>query len=315
MTTSSPHSKTKSEIQTENAAPEHDLESIGHHCEYEYCHRLDFLPFKCDSCKQTFCLDHRTETAHKCSHAGEAAAAKRKRLQQSSPHTQLATQTGTLNGGYTLAGSHIHRNDNQKPTVYNSDQCSHPACKTLIHTLKDQGIHCQNCNRDYCLRHRLGEEHDCSKLTPLGPARTGGLQTPQEALRSMFSKVKGWGGGGSAAGVQPPRQQQTTAASTKRSSTSTLAASGLGSVLKSGFSASVKAKVTSISATTPSPNRGRGGSAIIQINELKRTAKGDASIPADKRLYVHVTGPAEADAKSISTVSTSEPPSGNFFFD
>lgn len=28
-----------------------DVEAIGAHCQLEYCHVLDFLPFKCQSCK------------------------------------------------------------------------------------------------------------------------------------------------------------------------------------------------------------------------------------------------------------------------
>jgi hypothetical protein len=191
-----------------------------------------------------------------------------------------------------------------KPTVYNSEQCSHPACKTLVHTLKDPGVHCQGCNRDYCLKHRLKEEHDCKKLTPLG-ARVGvgsGQKNPQETLRSMFSKVKAWGGtststkSGSGGGGQTSTNAKT-------------GVSGLGSVL-SGLPASVRARVSG----NNSGAGGRGG-AIAQLNELKKTAKGDASIPADKRLYLHVVGTSEADSTSTSTSATAEPPSGKFFFD
>jgi hypothetical protein len=28
-----------------------DLEAIGAHCQMEYCHVLDFLPFRCESCR------------------------------------------------------------------------------------------------------------------------------------------------------------------------------------------------------------------------------------------------------------------------
>jgi hypothetical protein len=28
-----------------------DVESIGAHCQMEYCHVLDFLPFECNSCQ------------------------------------------------------------------------------------------------------------------------------------------------------------------------------------------------------------------------------------------------------------------------
>ena len=44
-----------------------DLLSIGRHC--EACGSLDFLPFRCDACKQVFCLNHRSYKAHACTEA------------------------------------------------------------------------------------------------------------------------------------------------------------------------------------------------------------------------------------------------------
>ncbi|KAK2787312.1 hypothetical protein FQN52_003395 [Onygenales sp. PD_12] len=157
-------------------APEHDLESIGRHCQFAYCHQLDFLPFRCESCKGTFCLDHRTETAHKCTHAGEWAAARRK------------NSVGGPN-----SSSMISSLPPAKPTIYNSSQCAEPTCKTLIHTLQNTGVHCPECNRQYCLKHRLREDHDCANLTPLGarPARQGPSQA--DKARSAFARLRTWG--------------------------------------------------------------------------------------------------------------------------
>jgi hypothetical protein len=28
-----------------------DVEAVGAHCQMEYCHVLDFLPFRCESCR------------------------------------------------------------------------------------------------------------------------------------------------------------------------------------------------------------------------------------------------------------------------
>ena len=44
-----------------------DLLSIGRHC--ESCGSLDFLPFRCDACKQVFCLNHPSYKAHACTEA------------------------------------------------------------------------------------------------------------------------------------------------------------------------------------------------------------------------------------------------------
>jgi putative cofactor-binding repeat protein len=57
-------------------------------------------------------------------------------------------------------------------------------------------VSCHNCNRQYCLKHRLREEHDCAKLTPLG-ARTAtakfDAQLQTEKARLAFSRLRAWG--------------------------------------------------------------------------------------------------------------------------
>ncbi|KAK2865270.1 hypothetical protein FQN49_003742 [Arthroderma sp. PD_2] len=170
MSSSSPADQSSSYTQM----ADRDLEEIGKHCEFEFCRQLDFLPFRCESCKGTFCLDHRTETTHKCPKAGEWAARRR----------------GGLNGTASTVPPRL----SPKPTVYNSTQCSHPSCKTLIHTMASAGVHCQNCNREYCLPHRMREDHDCINLIPLGtsPASVAFTSSADKA-RQAFSRLRSWG--------------------------------------------------------------------------------------------------------------------------
>lgn len=216
-----------------------DLESIGRHCQFEYCGQLDFLPFRCESCHSTFCLEHRSETAHKCPRPGEWAR----------------RRDGTTN-------RKENRTAPEKPNIYNSDQCAHLSCKTLINTLKDPGVRCPNCNRQYCLKHRLREEHECAKITPLG-ARPGNAAAPNETIKSMFARVRSWG-----------KDKQAASANL-------------------------------IPKTKPKPNSPAARAA--SLNAMKRSAKGDASVPADKRLYLHTVGTADTQA--------AEPPAGDFYFD
>ena len=214
--------------------PENDLESIGAHCHYEYCNQLDFLPFRCDSCKHTYCLDHRTESAHACPNPGAWAAARRAATSQPSSTIKLP----------------------QKPTLITGTQCSHPQCKTLIHTHTSVGVQCPTCNRSYCLKHRLKEDHSCSTLTPIGARPpTAGLTQAQKAL----GKLRAWG-------------------KSKASSASTATAKRL------------------------NPTTARN----LEINNLKKNAKGDTKIPVEKRVYLHV----EAE----STTTSSKIPSGAFFY-
>lgn len=145
-------------------SPYADATLVGQHCEAEYCNQLDFLPFYCQSCEKTFCLDHRTESAHKC--ANEGAWAERKRL------AQLAQPSAG-------EGKQLRDWVSQKP-------CASPDCKTTVGTSLVPGVHCQGCNRDYCLKHRLKEEHDCDKLVPVGAA------PGRQARDSILKKFREW---------------------------------------------------------------------------------------------------------------------------
>ena len=141
---------------------------IGAHCQYTYCNQLDFLPFRCESCRGTFCLDHRSETGHKCPKAGEWAAKRRK-----------------ANLAIPSLGAGKFRTETEKP-------CASPKCKTVVGTSLSTAVHCSTCNRDYCLKHRLKEDHDCKNLLPLG-ARPSRFDGQAEKSRLAFGKLRAWG--------------------------------------------------------------------------------------------------------------------------
>jgi predicted nucleic acid binding AN1-type Zn finger protein len=211
-----------------------DATLIGKHCQLEYCNQLDFLPFFCQSCKKTFCLDHRTEDAHKCENRGAWAERRRQ--------AQLARPSAG-------EGKRMRDYVTQKP-------CAADDCKTTIGTSLVPGVHCASCNHDYCLKHRLREEHDCKNKVPVG-ARPRDVT---EQTRSAFAKLRAWG---SAKKEQASR-------------------------------ALPKAKPSSASAR------------LVAVNNLKKTAKGDAKLPPEKRVYVYV----EAEAET----TTAKNYKGEFFY-
>ncbi|TDZ18055.1 AN1-type zinc finger protein 1 [Colletotrichum orbiculare MAFF 240422] len=147
-----------------------DATLLGKHCEYDYCNQLDFLPFFCQSCKKTFCLDHRSETSHKCVNAG-AWAERRRQAELAKPAFG--------------AGRQLRDHVSEKP-------CASKTCKTTVGTSLVPGVHCPSCNRDYCLKHRLKEDHDCKNLVPLG-ARPGAQIDVAARTRSALDKLKAWG--------------------------------------------------------------------------------------------------------------------------
>ncbi|KAJ4330461.1 hypothetical protein N0V87_009979 [Didymella glomerata] len=230
-----------------------DVENIGRHCELEYCGQLDFLPFPCASCKKHYCLDHRSEYAHKCPKEGKAAKeAHEKRLAEQSNNR---TPTGTSFSG--------------RPNVlYHESQCSKPTCKTLIDTTREQGVNCDRCRRRYCLSHRHEEQHDCKTLKPLG------IQSPtvQQRTQSALSKLKLWA-------ENKRREDEKRRTGPK----------------KSGFLGLGK-----------SSNSNAAVSAQVELNALKRAAKGDAKVPQEKRIYLHV--------EASSDTTRAKFPTGKFFY-
>ncbi|KAF2636823.1 AN1 zinc finger protein-like protein [Massarina eburnea CBS 473.64] len=221
-----------------------DVEAIGSHCQMEYCHVLDFLPFRCESCRGTYCLDHRTEYAHKCAKEGEWARRK-----------------AALNNDTKLPA---------KPSLYDHDQqCADPACKTLIYTSLVTGVHCQRCNRHYCLKHRMEEAHDCKNLKPIGARPSNILQQQRDRGMSALAKLKVWA---------EEKKKKDAEKQTK----------------KTGF----------LGLGTKGGNAAR--EALAAANDLKRTAKGEANIPQDKRVYLYVEASADTTKAKF--------PTGKFFY-
>ncbi|KAI0817718.1 AN1-like zinc finger protein [Xylaria sp. FL0064] len=212
-----------------------DATLIGKHCQLEYCNQLDFLPFLCQSCKKTFCLDHRTEDAHKCANKG-AWAERRRQAQLTRP----AAGEGKRMRDYVT----------QKP-------CAAADCKTTIGTALVPGVHCANCNYDYCLKHRLREEHDCKNKVPVG-ARPRDVA---EQTRSAFAKLRAWG--------------------------------------------SAK-KEEMASRALPKPKPTSASARLVAVKNLKKTAKGDAKLAPEKRVYLYV----EAEAET----TTAKNYKGEFFY-
>lgn len=145
---------------------------IGAHCQLSSCNQLDFLPFKCESCHNVYCLEHRSENIHNCSKAGEWAARRR---------------AGNLLS-YPLG---IEKNMQETER-----ECASLDCKTIIGTSLSTSVHCSFCNQHYCLRHRMKDDHDCSNQTPIGSRPsiyTGIFDNQAEHVKVAFSKLRAWG--------------------------------------------------------------------------------------------------------------------------
>jgi predicted nucleic acid binding AN1-type Zn finger protein len=219
---------------------EGDLETIGAHCQLEYCGTMDFLPYKCLSCYKTFCLDHRSETNHKC--ANEGAWARRR--------TGIDTTTPA---------------SSTKPSLLTHDkQCGALSCKTILDS-RTPREHCERCRRDYCLKHRFGETHNCDEERKR-LIRTTTMEAQKEKGLAALKGLRAW--------------------ANKKA------------VAANSASVSLRQKA----APKPKPE------AVTRaaINALKLSAKGDAKIAPEKRVYLFVEASADT--------TTAKFPTGKFFY-
>jgi hypothetical protein len=123
---------------------------------------LLLLAYPMLTCCSTYCLDHRSETAHSCLNAG--AWARARAAQQRSTYTP----------------------SRKSSVLTHESQCSEPSCKTLINTALVPGVEFEFCNRSHCLKHRLRGSHGCAKLAP-----TGDRANIEKGLNAL-AKLRAW---------------------------------------------------------------------------------------------------------------------------
>lgn len=57
---------------TSNPGREQQMLAVGRQCSHPSCHLVDFLPFRCQHCADSFCADHFKPASHSCAKYDEA---------------------------------------------------------------------------------------------------------------------------------------------------------------------------------------------------------------------------------------------------
>ncbi|XP_064449539.1 uncharacterized protein C7orf50 homolog isoform X11 [Mirounga angustirostris] len=143
-----------------------EFPDLGKHCSEKTCKQLDFLPLKCDACKQDFCKDHFTCAAHKCPFAFK------KDVQV--PVCPLCNNPVPVKKGEipdVVVGEHIDRDCNYHPRKKEKlfmYRCSKEGCKKK----EMLQVACDQCRGSFCIQHRHPLDHSCKHGgRPVGAAR------------------------------------------------------------------------------------------------------------------------------------------------
>ncbi|XP_005105307.1 AN1-type zinc finger protein 1 isoform X2 [Aplysia californica] len=123
-----------------------ELPHIGKNCGFSSCNQLDFLPFECDGCGLTFCLEHRSRESHMC--------------------TAVSTSL---------------------PAEYSGEK-SYSCCIDGCSKRELTPILCNHCMLNFCLNHRVQEDHKCVKLPEKKPEVSKTSQHVQNILEQRANK-------------------------------------------------------------------------------------------------------------------------------
>lgn len=164
-----------------------ELPHIGKYCHEKTCHRLDFLPMKCDACSNIFCSEHFQYEKHSCENPYPNNV--------QVPVCPLCNKPVPSKRGEQpdiAVSEHIDRDCQADPAVSKrklyTNKCSVKGCK-----IKDVvKITCDKCVKIYCLTHRHPDDHKCEERKVPSPAQAAGAAAmaraqAQNAKKSKFS--------------------------------------------------------------------------------------------------------------------------------
>uniref|UniRef100_A0A2K6GDZ6 AN1-type domain-containing protein n=1 Tax=Propithecus coquereli TaxID=379532 RepID=A0A2K6GDZ6_PROCO len=122
-----------------------EFPDLGKHCSEKTCKQLDFLPLKCDACKQDFCKDHLTRAAHRCPFAFKKDV-----------HVPVCPL-------YLVVGDHMDRDCKFQPGRSKKKiftyRCSKEGCKKK----EMLQVACDQCHGNFCIQHRHPLDHSCTR--------------------------------------------------------------------------------------------------------------------------------------------------------
>eukprot|EP00301_Raphidiophrys_heterophryoidea_P014953 c23439_g1_i1.p1 GENE.c23439_g1_i1~~c23439_g1_i1.p1 ORF type:complete len:326 (+),score=57.18 c23439_g1_i1:92-979(+) len=133
------------------------LLDVGANCALPTCKRLDFLPFKCDSCAKVFCDEHFRHQQHGC-----ASPIKDNQVPVC-PMCNLPVPIGPSENPNIVMNRHIDSNcrraagTGKGTTALAKNKC------VMCDKTELTPIVCKKCGDTFCLSHRFESDHKCEE--------------------------------------------------------------------------------------------------------------------------------------------------------
>ncbi|NXA46744.1 ZFN2B protein, partial [Nothocercus julius] len=184
----------------------------------------DFLPLKCDACERLFCTEHVAYAQHGCT------SAYKKDVQV--PVCPLCNTPVPVRRGQmpdVVVGEHIDRDCRSDPAQRKrkifTNKCLKPGCKQK----EMMKVICDQCHKNYCLKHRHPLDHDCSGAgRPLSKAGHAAVARAEAASSKAGSALS--------SGASRPADSPSAPASARAAGSQTHSTSPPAAMLQNGLS-------------------------------------------------------------------------------
>ncbi|KAJ6508733.1 hypothetical protein C8R45DRAFT_893452 [Mycena sanguinolenta] len=163
--------------------------SVGRQCSHNSCLLVDFLPFKCQHCDNSFCQEHFMVSAHKCSKYDET---KYNRVSPNCPLCNVVVAVKPGQDANEAVETHFLRDCSVmtgKAKARSTPICARARCGKALFA----PIQCTKCSQQFCPAHRFPADHTCVPTTATAPAKTTG-PTARSRLLDLNTKASAAGG-------------------------------------------------------------------------------------------------------------------------
>ncbi|KAJ1404961.1 hypothetical protein B484DRAFT_457193 [Ochromonadaceae sp. CCMP2298] len=136
-----------------------EFDNVGRHCQVGDCKQKDFLPFICDCCGKSLCMQHRSYDLHSCS-----GSRVKDMTSVDCPVCGKSVKFDKSQDPNRVWDEHYVNQCTQQASQQKKACCFKGSCNTVLGP--SNTFTCSKCHQKVCLAHRIAEEHNC-----VGPVR------------------------------------------------------------------------------------------------------------------------------------------------
>ncbi|KAJ6613300.1 hypothetical protein B0H10DRAFT_2177232 [Mycena sp. CBHHK59/15] len=167
------------------AAPQREVQllAVGKQCSHASCLLVDFLPFKCQHCDDSFCQEHFMVSAHKCPKYDEA---KYNRVAPNCPLCNVPVSVRPGQDANEAMEAHFIKSCSTmtgKAKARSGPICAKARCGKVLFA----PIRCTKCNEQFCPSHRFPADHSCTSASTTPQTKATG---PTAASRLLALNTK-----------------------------------------------------------------------------------------------------------------------------